>query len=339
MGMGEVAAVNTRRTLRSRLACAMAVAAWFPVLCLMWPQRPYLIDLIAQVAWPVSIATTVLGAVLLAMRHWRSGAAVLAAAAAVFTLWMVAAAGGIPQAPRSREHLARIRVVTYNAHSNISAGDDAFGLWLVQQDADVVCVVDPPTNFPDESAIIREAYPFAAAPQYGLDWPVIMLSRTPIESIELVPYAEPTKFSLPARRTLQLTTEGGAQVLFTAMYPRSPRKYGYWKQSVASVAVDAEVVRRWLTARPSGSPPLIIAGDFNTTPTGRTHSIMRTSGLKPWSPVLHAGTFPAWLPSWIALPLDRVWVSPEVSVGEARIGPRFKSDHRPVAVDLYVPKN
>jgi endonuclease/exonuclease/phosphatase (EEP) superfamily protein YafD len=128
----------------------------------------------------------------------------------------------------------------------------------------------------------------------------------------------------------------GAEVLFTAMYPRSPRNYTYWKQSIASVRVDAEVIRRWREGRQPGSPPLIVAGDFNTTPMGRTHSIMRTSGLCAWSPELGAGTFPSWASRWLALPLDRSWFTDDVLVGDWKVGPRLKSDHRPIVLDLYV---
>jgi endonuclease/exonuclease/phosphatase (EEP) superfamily protein YafD len=335
--VGEVAAVKRRLLKRGRVATILACAAWLPLLCVVWPRRPYLVDLVAQLSMPAGAVVCVLGVTLLILRRRRQAAATLLAGTTIMLVAaLLAGVGSLPEVGSSDGGLVRVRVVSFNAHSNASAGDAEFARWLLRQDADLVCVVDPPTNFPQDNPQIAEAFPFVAAPQHGMDWPIVWLSRTPVESVELVPYAEPTKFSVPARRTLRVTVDDGAQVLFTGMYPRSPRLYSYWRQSVHSVTVDASVIKRWLGERPDDSPPLIIAGDFNSTPTGRTHSIMRTSGLRPWSPMFGAGTFPAWLPRWCSLPLDRVWASDGVSVTRWAVGPRFRSDHRPVVIDLHV---
>lgn len=331
--------MKRRKFERGRIAVIVAIGAWVPLLCILWPSRPYLVDLVAQLAVHAGAAIAIFGAAGIALKFRRAGAtAMLAGLVTVLVAALFASVPAMQEVGASGPGgMARVRVVSYNAHSNHSLGDDAFATWLLRQDADLVCIVDPPTNFPDDAPLIREAFPYAAAPQYGMDWPILWLSRTPLESVELVPYAEPTKFSVPARRTLRVTVNDGAEVLFTGMYPRSPRNYTYWRQSVRSVNVDSDVIRRWLAQRSPGSPPLIIAGDFNSTPTGRTHSIMLTSGLRPWSPAFGAGTFPSWLPRWAALPLDRVWASGDVQMSRWEIGPAFKSDHRPIVVDLLVP--
>lgn len=317
----------------------IASASWLPLVAVAWPHRPYLIDLAAQLAMQLGLAGMVVGLVLLMIRERKwGGITALAGCVTMLAAFGSAMRGSLPTADHSEggSNVVRVRVVTFNAHSNTSQGDTAFEYWLLRQDADLVCIVDPPTNYPETSPLVKEAFPFAAAPQYGMDWPILWLSRTPMESIQLVPYAEETKFSVPARRTLRITVDAGAEVLFTGMYPRSPRFYSYWKQSVQSVGVDAQVIRRWLAERPNDSPPLIIAGDFNSTPTGRTHSIMRTSGLKAFSPAVGAGTFPALLPRWLSLPLDRIWATQDVAIRRWVVGPRFKSDHRPVVIDLQV---
>ncbi len=310
-----------------------------PLLCVVWPHRPYMIDLVSQLAMQLGLACIFagLGLMIVRERKW-GGITALAGCTTMLTAMAMAMRGNLPMTSMSEGggDFVRVRIVTFNAHSNVSQGDAAFEYWLLRQDADLVCIVDPPTNYPETSPMVKEAFPYAAAPQYGMDWPILWLSRTPMESIELVPYAEETKFSVPARRTLRVTVDDGAEVLFTGMYPRSPRYYSYWKQSVQSVRVDAAVIRRWLAARGADALPLIIAGDFNSTPTGRTHSIMRTSGLKAFSPVFGAGTFPAVLPRWFSLPLDRVWATDDVGIQRWAVGPEFKSDHRPVVVDLQV---
>ena len=85
--------------------------------------------------------------------------------------------------------------------------------------------------------------------------------------------------------------------------------------------------------------PVIVAGDFNSAPTGSAHRVFgRSSGLGTWRTLLGRGTWPAWAPPALGLPIDRVWASGEVRLRAARVGPRFRSDHRPIVVDLLISK-
>jgi len=337
MGVDAEQQVRRAALWRMMLACAGAGVPWLGALSLAWVSRPYLLDVLAQLGLVVVIVSAAIATVLYVCGHRRAGAACAVGLGVLAALFVRAHAGGIPGAPAARGvATAPVRVVVYNAHVDNSLNDPALEPWLLGLDADLVCIIEPPTGFPGTHPAIVEAFPHAVVGEPGMDWPVVILSRTPFEAVELVPFADATMFSMPARRTLRLSTRGGAEVLFTSMYPRSLRTVEFWRHSMASVAVDASVVRRWLAGAGPDHPPLIIAGDFNATATGRTHAIMRTSGLRPWSPLLGAGTFPALLPRWVSLPLDRIWASEGVWVERWRVGPRMRSDHRPVVLDLAV---
>ena len=230
-------------------------------------------------------------------------------------------------------------MVMYNAEKDRSPADTRFASLLAATKADLVCIVDPPTGFLDREPTIRADYPYRVEPMPGLNWPIVLLSRHPFKDFGLEPYAESVKFSFPARRSVLVTLPGGAEVVFSAMYPRSPRKVAFWRQALESVETDAGVIGRWVRGRVSGDPALVVAGDFNSTPTGRVHRLMaKLSGLRAWSPLLGAGTWPAILPRTLSAPIDRVWVSEGARVVAGRAGPRLGSDHRPVVVDVEVQK-
>lgn len=337
MGVDAEQQVRRRALWCRALVGVGAGVPWFGALSLAWASRPYLLDALAQLGLHVVVASAAIAVVLFLCGHRRAGCVCAVGLGLLAALFVRAHAGGIPGAPApGGVATAPVRVVVYNAHVDNSLNDPALEPWLLGLDADLVCIIEPPTGFPGTHPAIMAAFPHVVAGEPGMDWPVVLLSRTPFEAIELVPFADATVFSMPARRTLRLTTRSGAEVLFTSMYPRSLRRVEFWRHSIASVAVDASVVRRWLADAEPDHPPLIVAGDFNATPTGRTHAIMRGSGLRPWSPPAGAGTFPALLPRWVSLPLDRIWASEGVWVERWHVGPRMRSDHLPVVLDLAV---
>jgi endonuclease/exonuclease/phosphatase (EEP) superfamily protein YafD len=80
----------------------------------------------------------------------------------------------------------------------------------------------------------------------------------------------------------------------------------------------------------SGLPgPTIVAGDFNSTSSGRIgRQIQTEAGLKPnpgWP-----GTWPAQIPAFLGFTIDQVYRTPDLAVVSRRVGLRTGSDHRPV---------
>lgn len=78
--------------------------------------------------------------------------------------------------------------------------------------------------------------------------------------------------------------------------------------------------------------PLILAGDFNAVSHGAIgRRIQSDLGLMPASAPL--GTYPAKLPSPLAMTIDHVWHTPDLGL-KRRLGLRNGSDHRPVIVQI-----
>lgn len=229
----------------------------------------------------------------------------------------------------------KLKIVHYNAFGAISRYDNAFLEWLRKEDPDLVCIVDTPWNWHITSPWLAERYPYRVVPRMGLAWPNLLLSKYPAQASELVPYSEALKFSFIARTSLIVEVSGVEPFVFTAFHPQSPRTPRTWVKSMLSAAQAGGVLRQW---REEHEGSVIVCADTNSAPMGRLHgSFARASGLQSWSKLIGGGTWPASVPRWLSIPLDRIWTSDGVEVQSMVIGPRFASDHRPIVVEVVLP--
>ena len=92
------------------------------------------------------------------------------------------------------------------------------------------------------------------------------------------------------------------------------------------------------TARQTLGHRAIIAGDFNSVSSGRIgRQVQATTGLIP-APGF-PGTWPAKLPSPLAITIDQVWHSSDLVLVERKLGQRNGSDHRPVITRYRLAKS
>jgi len=272
--------------------------------------------------------------VLIFLRLKRAAVHSLLAGLLTLTLWWASCTPPIGAGPLM-PGFERIRIVHYNAFGPATRTDADFARWLRDVDPDIAVLVDAPWGYSAAHAWLRERYPHRIEPEPGRAWPYIILSRWPLEDAAVAPYSEATQFSFVARRSVVVSAPGGARFLITAMNPASPRSPSDWRLALSVVRRDGPLLREW---RQRTGLPMIVAGDFNSAPTGRAHkTFARESGLVGWSPVAGAGTWPSWLPPWLSLPIDRFFSSPDVRLKTLGIGPRFRSDHRAIVGEFDVP--
>jgi endonuclease/exonuclease/phosphatase (EEP) superfamily protein YafD len=162
----------------------------------------------------------------------------------------------------------------------------------------------------------------------------VLLSKHPIEAVRLGERSDATIYSYVANRAIEATLPDGTSIILTAMHPYSPRTSGKWRTSLMQVERDAKVLA---SAQRRFAAPILVAADHNSTPMGMLHRRFRhMTGMSTRSNPF-AGTWPAKNPTFFAFPIDRVWASPEVRFVRSSVGPAFRSDHRPVVVDLRIP--
>jgi endonuclease/exonuclease/phosphatase (EEP) superfamily protein YafD len=116
-------------------------------------------------------------------------------------------------------------------------------------------------------------------------------------------------------------------VMFYGIHAQRPRFGNYTERVTQS---------NWLAREINGqSLPVIVAGDFNSTPYSPVfRDFVKTAGLKDsregfgWQP-----SWPAFFPPlWI--PIDHVLVTPDIQVRKRTTGSYISSDHYPVIAEL-----
>lgn len=267
-----------------------------------------------------------------------SGATALVVLFTLLTTYQTLAPGGGGDAPTRT-----LRVTVYNAFSRGTTRegselDSVFRQWLIDEQVDLVCIVDPPWNIRRSGLWPGEPY----LPHIVDDLTphgrrtVTLLSRYPLRREPLTESGDPEhRLSFAAHHSVVVEFPAGGEALFTGAHPRSPRDERAWRLSQRWTDVDARLLGAWRANNPL---PVIFAGDFNTTPAGVLHDlIVRKTGLRSPTRPFSQGSWPAHAPTFLALPIDRVYVSEDVRVTSVRVGPRVYSDHRPVLYELEVP--
>ncbi len=321
-----------------------AVPAWALVGLLVWPGRPWRVDLLSHFVPHFGLAMVVLGVLLALARRskaaWTLGLLVGLAGCALIG-WHVGACEPPRGGGQGGAGGRTLKVIQYNAHSERSANDAVFHAWLKEQDADLVCLIETPWSFARVHPWVREMYPYRVEPNLGLEWPNLLLSKYPLELLEMEADNPEHTFSFVARRSVTVILPGAEglgeeRFAWAAMHPVSPRRESSWRKSLREAERDAGILRRFMDANPGVA--VLVTGDFNSAPTGRLHRMFRSiSGLTGWSPVVGGGTWPSNLPPWVSVPIDRVWTSGMLRVSGMEIGPRLASDHRPLVAWVEVP--
>jgi len=295
-------------------------------------DKPYPIDLAAHAlphAAALSLATWLLIAKL--SKRGRGRRALEGAG------WTLALAGLLlwfssPRRPASPEPgYETVRVAAYNTYTRLN--DPAVAAWLERESVDLLALIDPPYSL-DRTELLPDALKaHTLIRPRGLETRLAVASRFPIEQEPIVEEIHHTnQRSFVAHGTVIVTTPSGARFRFAPMHPVSPRTEHSWAAALSETKREA----RWIAE--TGGLPWVVGGDFNATPASRLwREFASVSGLR--SPVLPfaQGTWPADAPASIALPIDRVWASPGVRFGPVTVGPEFRSDHRPIVFELYIP--
>ncbi len=331
---------SPKRVIRLLVLVLIRSSALVVIVALLWPGRPYELDMIAQLSPQLSILLGVLSliAALAHRRTRRCGIEGLAACALVLTISFIQYSSARAGAdPIGRD--PNLRVVTFNGQGG-SAGVDyeGFTSWLLEQNADLVCVVEAPARFLVSDDWIQDTYPYRIRPDSTWRWPIVLLSKHPFERVKLAPTDEIVRHSFVRIRSMLVEFEADRQLLFTAMHQPSPRSRESWERGKREALRDARLLSDY---RAETGVPIILAGDFNATPQGASFRLFaRETGFRGASSVLGAqGSWPASAPRRFSLPIDHVWVTEEIQLVAAESGPDFGSDHRPVRVDLLLGVN
>ena len=111
-------------------------------------------------------------------------------------------------------------------------------------------------------------------------------------------------------------------------------RIGLYRFAQGMICIAA--IATWIQQQQSLTHPMVVLGDFNSTPWSRAFRTFQQQsgltlsqhgiGLKP--------TWPAQLPTGFKIPIDTCLHSPSLRTLNYRVGPSVGSDHHPIAVQL-----
>ncbi len=121
---------------------------------------------------------------------------------------------------------------------------------------------------------------------------------------------------------------GGREATLLAAHPPPPKGAAMTRQRDRAMA--EAVARLARDGRPG-----ILCGDTNAAPASTGRDAARRAGLRDAAAGHgYRGTWPAFVPPWLGIPIDVCLIDPALQATRADVGPALGSDHRPLHVTL-----
>ena len=306
----------------------VASAAW------IFADRGWLVDILANLTAQIAVVWLIVALRHAALRRWRALACVAIAA----PLLLMALAPNRAERTSKRDD-SIVRVLAFNTFNEDRHTTRAARI-LDSAQVDAMAIIEPTAEVVrllKESESFRERYPYVWPARPYTSRPTIV-SRWPIEGLRLrhgpVIEGQPNPGMSPTGAIIQ--RPGGAFVLI-ATHPVSPRSREAWENGNEAILRLAPMVLDLIQSR---NLPIVIGGDFNSTPTGwRSRYLHEQTGLLRGKPLLMpVGTWPNGTLWPARLAIDDVFVSATIRVLSWTTLPAPEgSDHSPVRVELLIP--
>ena len=323
----KAAAAAPARAGRSRAwarSAATAVALGTAALTLVafFGRHEYL-ELATHFRLQYALAASLCAAALLAARAWPA-AALAACCAAVNWAYIAPFYAAAPPAPAAAAG-APVRLLLSNVYYKNRDVPELIAT-VEREKPDVVMLVEVTENVWNQLVPLADQYPYwRSRPRAGGSG-LVLLSRLPIDSADVVTFGTPDQPGLFARLEV-----GGADLSLLALHPPTPiraRKFAYRNRQFEGAAA--------LMRETPG--PKVLVGDLNTTPwSPYFQDLVAASGLRDVR--VGSGLWTTWpmpLPAFLRIPIDHCLTSDDVTVrGFTTVG-ETGSDHRALIVDVSV---
>lgn len=263
-----------------------------------------------------------LGALALALWRWLDAAAVIALVNAIV---LAPTCGGAPL--QASGPTAPLRVLALNVHTSSTAFDEVAAL-LAEARPDVVALIEVDQRWLDALApALRAIGPCARAPRDD-NFGMALCARGELR-------AEVRTLSTGRPAIVGHVRVGAAEIVAVVAHPIPPVDASLHVEQGRELDELAALAR----AAQAALGPTVLLGDLNATPWSRPFvRLLGASGLRDTRQGLGvAASFPSVL-GWAGLPIDHALVSPGVGVARREVGRDVGSDHRPIVLDLRVPR-
>ena len=259
-----------------------------------------------------------LGLLLAFLRYGRW--AVLVAACMAWLAWPVMRdilPASVPAGGPTRVKLLAANVLFYNENF------EPLERLVAAEQPDVLVIVECTLAWRERLRGLEATYPYSIAEPRSHGFGIGLWSKRPLldpRAVLLSNGDAPVLFA-------GLEVDGQA-VQIAAVHLLSPLDPGRFAERNTQLSALTEALNRW-------SGPRLVVGDFNATPWSPfLTQFLRESGLRDSR--VGFGIQASW-PQQIPLlriPIDHLFVSPELVVHDRRLGPPINSDHRPVIAEI-----
>jgi endonuclease/exonuclease/phosphatase (EEP) superfamily protein YafD len=241
----------------------------------------------------------------------------------IYILPYYAAASGNQEKPDA----IRLRLLEANvlgSNKNYAALSQA----VLEAHADIVILEELTNEWEKQTEGLLSQFPFhKVAPRPGGSG-MALFSRYPVEEVRVLNLDSSTHIAILGKVNID-----GTMVSILALHPPTPVRTDKFRNRNRQFNEAAAIFR-------ANRGPGILIGDLNTTMWSPYFTdLVRDSGLRDAR--LGFGLKPSWpmpLPAILQLPIDHCLVSADVSVAAIGTGRRTGSDHRPLIVDVRIPK-
>jgi endonuclease/exonuclease/phosphatase (EEP) superfamily protein YafD len=320
----KAAAPSRLRRLGWGAVYALAMALTLATVASVFGQLWWVFDVANEfrLQWIMAGLVLIAGAVLIR----RPRLALVGALSAALHAASIAGPLLVPGAEAAAGGGAAFRLTTLNLFYTNQDAQPTLD-YVARMRPDVAVFQEAIRHWPASLAPLREAMPYVVEipPQISFRKGVMLFSRHPIVDVA---YVRPVPDYLPI--VVARIAIGGDVVTVIAVHPPHPTSARFARIRALQMKAIAEIA-----ARTEG--PLVVAGDFNSTPWSRPFHDLTTQGRlvdaaarRPWQT-----TWPTWLPG-LGLPIDHVLVNRHLVARRLERGPDIGSDHYPLTADLMM---
>lgn len=318
--------MNSKRTTTARFPLLQAslslvsVAGWLVSLAGFFGRLWWPLEIASHFRWQYAAALGIWSLFLALFRRWRT-----AIATSLFALLNLVLL--LPFYGRPGEKVGEPSLRVLSANVNKRNEQPQLLVELVRQlQPDVVAVIEATPEYVAGLEPLRARYPYSAGEDRLNPDGSVLLSQYPLADSETIAFVDG---SYP---TVVVRLQGEPAPTIVATHPPPPR-------GAARLRTRTEEMKALAAIAAERSGPLVVVGDFNSTPWSPYFAdLVQSTRLK--NARLGFGLQPTWPVRQILLriPIDHALVSEDVVVHDFRAGPDVGSDHFPIVVDLSFPR-
>jgi endonuclease/exonuclease/phosphatase (EEP) superfamily protein YafD len=290
----------------------LAVVAGLCLALGLLAEASWLCDLLTHFRWQYAALLLACGGVLVCLKHPRSGLAALLLGGSVLATLLLQ-----PSPPKASH--PTLKVVSFNVLKTNDRRDEICS-FIEKENPDVVVLSEINDKWSSHIARLRQAYPHVISSSRKKLRDVVILSRHPIGTTG--------EGGFRKRRWAEaIFSVGGTTYRLTAVHTAPPTS------AANSQGRNEQLLT--IAGQLAGQPRTILCGDLNISPFSPWYAkMLETSGLTDTSS--GAGFSPTWMCAFppIAVPIDHILLSKDLSLVSRRVGPSLGSDHSPVIVEL-----